>query len=62
MDSRAKRRKSQKQQKTMNNSHQWQQHRAFGALDWASEKHSVIVVDQAAKVIEDFEIEHSALG
>src|SRR6202048_1048033 len=37
MDSRAKRRKSQKQQKTMNNSHQWQQHRAFGALDWASE-------------------------
>jgi hypothetical protein len=62
MDSRAKRRKSQKQQKTMNDSHQWQQHRAFGALDWASEKHSVIVVDQAGKVIEDFEIEHSALG
>ena len=30
--------------------------------DWASEKHSVIVVDQAGKVIEDFEIEHSALG
>jgi hypothetical protein len=36
----------------MNDSHQWQQHRAFGALDWASEKHSVIVVDQAGKVIE----------
>jgi hypothetical protein len=46
----------------MNDSKQWQQHRAFGALDWASEKHSVIVVDQASKVIEDFEIEHSALG
>jgi hypothetical protein len=47
MDSRAKRRKSQpQQQKTMNDSKQWQQHRAFGALDWASEKHSVIVVDQ----------------
>ncbi len=60
MDSRAKRRKNQ--QKTMNESGQWQQHRAFGALDWASEKHSVIVVDQAGKVIEDFEIEHSALG
>ena len=46
----------------MNDSEQWQQHRAFGAVDWASEKHSVIVVDQAGKVIEDFEIEHSALG
>jgi transposase len=63
MDGRAKRRKSQpQQQKTMNDSKQWQQHRAFGALDWASEKHSVIVVDQTGKVIEDFEIEHSALG
>jgi transposase len=63
VDGRAKRRKNQKQQKkTMNDSEQWQQHRAFGALDWASEKHSVIVVDQAGKVIEDFEIEHSALG
>jgi hypothetical protein len=63
MDGRAKRRTSQKQQqKTMNDSEQWQQHRAFGALDWASEKHSVIVVNQTGKVIEDFEIEHSALG
>ena len=40
----------------------WQLHRAFGAVDWASEKHSVIVVDQNGKVIEDFQIEHSALG
>src|SRR5215468_9172785 len=56
-------RKSEKQQdKTMNNSEQWQQHRAFGALDWASEEHFVIVVDQAGKVIEEFQIEHSALG
>jgi len=46
----------------MNDSKQWQQQRAFGALDWASEKHSVIVVEQTGKVIEDFEIEHSALG
>src|SRR5258707_6445753 len=63
MDGRAKRRKSQPQQhKTMNDSQQWQQHRAFGALDWASEKHSVVLVNQTGKVIEDFEIEHSALG
>jgi hypothetical protein len=46
----------------MKDSEQWQQHRAFGALECASEKHSVIVVDQVGKVIEDFEIEHSALG
>ena len=52
MDGRAKRRKSQKQQqKTMNDSTQWQPQRAFGALDWASEKHSVIVVNPAGKVI-----------
>ena len=63
MDGRAKRRKNQKQQqKTMNESEQWQEHRAFGSLDWASKKHSVIVVNQAGKVIEKFEIEHSALG
>ena len=58
MDGRAKRRKNQ--QKTMNNSEQWQQHRAFGALDWASQTHTVVVVDPAGKVIEDFEIEQSA--
>src|SRR5258707_2662903 len=63
MDGRAKRRKNHKEQKqTMNDSQQWQQHRAFGALDWASEKHSVVLVNQTGKVIEDFEIEHSALG
>jgi hypothetical protein len=62
MDSRAKRRISDKHPKTMNEATQWQQHRAFGAVDWASEKHYVIVVDQAGKVIEEFQIEHSALG
>jgi hypothetical protein len=31
-------------------------------VDWARKKHSVIVVNQAGKVIEQFEIEHSALG
>jgi len=44
------------------NDEQWRKHRAFGAVDWGSDKHSVIVVDQAGKVIEDFEIEQSALG
>ena len=60
---RAKRRKNPGQQnKPMNKSEQWEEHRAFGALDWASKKHSVIVVNQSGKVIEEFEIEHSALG
>ena len=58
-----KRRKNKEQQKQiMNESEQWQQYRAFGALDWTREKHSVVLVNQASKVIEDFEIEHSALG
>ena len=47
MDSRAKRRKTSKQEnKTMNDPQQWQQHRAFGALDWASQTHCVVVVDK----------------
>jgi len=63
VDGRARRRKNKAQQKQiMNESGQWQQHLAFGALDWAREKHSVVLVNQAGKVIEDFEIEHSALG
>ena len=63
MDGRAKGRKDQQQKKqTMNGSEQWQQHRAFGALDWASEKHFVVVVNQSGKIVEEFEIEHSALG
>ena len=40
----------------------WLEHRGFCGLDWASQKHSVVVVDQAGKVIEDFKIEQSALG
>jgi hypothetical protein len=40
----------------------WLENRGFGALDWASEKHSVVVVDPQGKVLEDFEIDHSALG
>src|SRR5208283_2071161 len=45
VDSRAKRRNYQRQQRqSMNDSEQWKQHRAFGAVDWASDKHSVIIV------------------
>jgi G3E family GTPase len=63
MDGRAKGRTNpQRQKQTMNESKQWQQHRAFGALDWASQKHTVIVVNEVGKVSEEFEIEHSALG
>ena len=62
MESRAKRRGTPKQSKTMNEPQQWQQYRVFGAVDWASETHTIIVVDQTGKVIEDFQIEHSASG
>jgi len=62
VDSRAKRRRVKLESKTMNESSKWQLQRAFGAVDWASEKHSVIIVEQSGKVIEDFQVEHSALG
>jgi Transposase/Transposase IS116/IS110/IS902 family len=63
VDGRAKRRNQHQQaQQTMNDSPQWQQYQAFGALDWGSQTHSVIVIDAAGKVIEDFAMEQSALG
>ena len=68
MDGRAKGRQHQKKRITaMSNpsdqeSGGWLESPGFGALDWASEKHSVVVVDPQGKVLEDFEIEHSALG
>ena len=40
----------------------WLEKRGFGGLDWASQKHYVVVVDPQGKVLEDFEIEHSSLG
>src|ERR1700747_941616 len=63
MEGKAKRRKNLKQDKSsMSDPEQWwQQHRVCGAADWASEKHSVIVVNKAGKIIEQFEIELSAL-
>src|SRR6516162_8151826 len=64
MDGRAKRR--QEQRPAMNTPEQqpggWLEQRGFGGLDWASQKHSVVVVDAQGKVLEDFEIEPSALG
>jgi hypothetical protein len=68
MDCRAKGRQHQKKRirAMINPSDQetggWLENRGFGALDWASEKHSVVVVDPQGKVLEDFEIDHSALG
>ena len=66
MNGRAKGRQEQKLKSApMNNPDQsggWLEQRGFGGLDWASLKHSVIVVDLQGKVLEDFEIEHSALG
>jgi transposase len=40
----------------------WLAHRAFGGLDWASQTHAVILVNAQGRVVEDFEIDHSALG
>src|SRR5260370_15652860 len=68
MDGRAKGRQDEKKRITaMSNpadqeAGSWLEHRGFGGLDWASQKHSVLVVDPQGKVLEDFEIEHSALG
>ena len=68
MDGRAKGRQHQKKRITAMSSPSdqesggWLENRGFGALDWASEKHSVVVVDPHGKVLEDFEIDHSALG
>jgi transposase len=67
MDGRAKRRRKKKQKPVaMNNPEQqpgsWLAQGGFGGLDWASQHHNVVVVDPQGKVLEDFEIEHSALG
>jgi transposase len=66
VDGRAKRRRQKNKPVAMKDPEQqpgsWLEQRGFGGLDWASQKHSVVVVDPQGKVIEDFEIEHSALG
>jgi hypothetical protein len=43
-------------------SRDWLAHRGFGGLDWASQAHAIIIVDAQGRVVEDFEIEHSARG
>jgi len=40
----------------------WLLQRAFGGLDWASQKHNVVLVDAGGKILEKFEIQHSASG
>jgi transposase len=40
----------------------WLEKRGFGGLDWATQKHYVVVVDPKGRVLEDFEMDHSALG
>jgi transposase len=40
----------------------WLEKRGFGGLDWASQKHYVVVVDPKGQVLEDFEMDHSSLG
>jgi transposase len=67
MDGRAKRRRQANSPSNVMNpseqgSSQWLAHRAFGGLDWASQSHAVVIVDAQGRVVEDFQIEHSALG
>jgi hypothetical protein len=67
MDGRVKgQRKSKSPSKVMkpseDSTEDWLTQRGFGGLDWASQKHNVVIVDGRGKKVEDFEIEHSALG
>jgi hypothetical protein len=57
MDGRAKRhRKPNLPSNVMKLSEQasdgWLTHRVFGGLDWASQKHNVVIVDAQGKVVE----------
>jgi transposase len=66
MDSRAKGEGKVEPAKKMKSGEQsseaWLLQRAFGGLDWASQKHNVVVVDAGGKILEKFEIQHSASG
>jgi hypothetical protein len=66
MDGRAKGQGKIKSAEKMKSSEQsseaWLSQRAFGGLDWASQKHNVVVLDAGGKVLEKFEIQHSASG
>lgn len=41
---------------------QWQTHRFYAALDWASDHHDVLVVDGSGAIQDEFRFPHSALG
>ena len=64
MEGSVKRRKNrvQKMQSSGENIESWYQKKAYGALDWASEKHTVCLVNSQGKILEHFEIEHSGSG
>ena len=65
MGRRAKGRQQKRKGAAVNNPDQessgWLEQRGFGGLDWASQKHSVVVVESNGQVIEDFEIESAAV-
>ena len=41
---------------------QWQTHRFYAALDWASDHHDVLVVDGSGAIQDEFRFTHSAAG
>jgi len=41
---------------------EWQERAHFGALDWASDHHDVVVVDRQGQVVESFGFAHSGEG
>lgn len=38
------------------------QSRRFGGIDWATDDHAVCVVDDAGVVVDEFTVDHSAVG
>lgn len=40
----------------------WTQHTHFGALDWATDHHDMIVVDRAGTIVAEFRFAHTAAG
>lgn len=64
MEGSVKRRKNRakRMQANCDSVESWSQKKAYGALDWASREHAVCVVNPQGKILEQFKIEHSALG
>jgi transposase len=57
-----RKKKAQKMQTATDSVESWYQKKAYGGLDWASDKHTICLVNAQGKILESFEIEHSALG